>query len=58
MYALDGNPLNNWNFFAKDFTNHIGTVNSFAADVVGSLFARETDHIWQTGLSDWAKVDG
>lgn len=54
MYSLDGNPSNNWNFFAKDFTNHVSKSYSPAGLALALYQSHATDLLWQTGLSDWA----
>ena len=54
MNSLDGNPENNWDFFAKDFTNHIAPSYSTSAKIASAFFKYATDNIWQVGLSDWA----
>ena len=46
MYSLDGNPKNNWNFFAKDFTNHLST--SYSTDNLSLAIyqSHATDNLW------------
>lgn len=55
MHSLNGNK-NNWDFFAKEFTNHITPSYSNAGKALSYRFSHATDNIWQTGLSDWAGV--
>ena len=60
MYSLTGNPYNNWNFFAKDFKNHLAPTYTTEGVALQVLFSHASDHVWQVGLSDWAleKSDG
>lgn len=53
MYSVEGTPKD-WNFFSKDFTNHIGPSQSTALKVLAAKFATETKYIQQVGLSDMA----
>lgn len=51
MYSVNGTP-DDWNFFSKDFTNHIGGADSAALKALSAKFATQTKYIQQVGLSD------
>lgn len=52
MYSVDGQD--SWDFFANDFTNHIGAVKSLTLKPVAAKFSTATDYVQAVGLSDWA----
>jgi len=56
MYSVNGQP-DEWNFFANDFTNHIGAAGGTALKLVAAKFATETKYIQEVGLSDWGMYD-
>jgi len=56
MYDLEGQP-GNWNFFAHDFTNHIGPPKSTKTKLLCKKFATLTKQIQQVGLSDMSGKD-
>jgi len=53
MYSVDGQET--WNFFANDFTNHIGAATTTSTKLLSSHFASETNWITEVGLSDMAQ---
>lgn len=58
MYSVNGNPKGNTNFFAEDFTNHIGAGTTTATEALSRKFATVTNYITSIGLSDFAKYGG
>jgi len=57
MYSLNGQP-GEWNYFAHDFSNHIGFPGkSLAFETLGRKFATATDMIFTVGLSNWGQFD-
>lgn len=46
-----------WNFFSRDFVNHIGKPKTLAPKTLTTYLATETDHPLYVGLSDFAKYD-
>lgn len=56
MYSVEGTP-NDWNFFSKDFFNHITAAKSAALKVLSAKFATATKYITEVGLSDMAGHD-
>lgn len=55
MYSVNGNPKGDWNFFSKNFFNHIGSATSFTLKKVAEKFSEVTDWIQSVGLSDFAR---
>ena len=55
MYGVNGTP-GDWNFFEKDFTNHIGAAEGAALHAVALKFSTETPWIQSVGLSDFAQI--
>lgn len=56
MYSVNGQP-NDWNFFSKDFSNHIGGAEGIALNLLAAKFATETPYIQQVGLSNMGQID-
>jgi len=56
MYSVGGTP-GNWNFFEKDFSNHIGAASGAALKAVALKFSTETPWIQSVGLSDMGKYN-
>lgn len=56
MFSVDGQP-GNWDFFANDFTTHIGPAHSGLLKAVAWKFSAATDFIQVCGLSDWGLYD-
>jgi len=56
MYSVNGQP-GDWNFFANDFTDHIGAASSTALKALAAKFATATKHIQQVGLSNYSEAD-
>lgn len=56
MYSVEGTP-GDWNFFSKDFTNHIGPAESGTLKALSAKFATRTKYIQQVGLSDMSQID-
>lgn len=56
MYGVNGTP-GDWNFFEKDFSNHIGAADGTALKAVAAKFATETDWIQSVGLSNFGICD-
>lgn len=56
MYSTEGTP-HDWNFFSKDFYNHIGAAMSFSLKGLSKVFSWATDYIQEVGLSDFARYD-
>lgn len=56
MYGVNGTP-DDWNFFSKDFKNHIAPADGAALKAVAFKFSYATDWIQSVGLSDMAKYD-
>ena len=54
MFSVDGTP-GDWNFFSKDFVNHIGAATAVALKALSAKFATQTKYIQQVGLSDMSK---
>merc|ERR1712166_241761 len=52
MYSVDGQE--SWDFFANDFTNHIGPAG-LSLQPLAAKFATATDYVQAVGLSDWAQ---
>lgn len=50
MYGVAGTP-GDWNFFEKDFSNHIGAATGTALEAVATKFSTETAWIQSVGLS-------
>lgn len=55
MFSVEGSP--DFNFFAEDFTTHIGPSSSMATKALGKKFSSATDFIQSVGVSDWAMHD-
>lgn len=55
MYSVEGTS-GDWNFFSKDFTNHIGPASSAALKALAAKFATETKYIQQVGLSEMSQT--
>jgi len=55
MYGVNGTP-GDWNFFEKDFTNHIKAAKGAALEAVAIKFSTETPWIQSVGLSDFAQI--
>jgi hypothetical protein len=53
MYGVNGTP-GDWNFFEKDFSNHIATASGAALEAIAIKFSTETPWIQSVGLSDFA----
>jgi hypothetical protein len=56
MYSVAGTP-GDWNFFEKDFSNHIGPATGAALKAVAVKFSSETSWIQSVGLSDMGKYN-
>jgi len=56
MFSVNGQP-DDWNFFAKDFTTHIGSASGLALDLLAKKFSTATDYIQVSGLADMASYD-
>jgi len=56
MYGVSGTP-GDWNFFEKDFSNHIGAASGAALKAVALKFSTETSWIQSVGLSDMGKYN-
>ena len=54
MYGVNGTP-GDWNFFEKDFNNHISAASGAALEAVALKFYTETAWIQSVGLSDFAQ---
>lgn len=54
MYGVNGTP-GDWNFFEKDFSNHIASASGAALTAVAIKFSTETPWIQSVGLSDFAQ---
>jgi len=54
LYSVNGTP-GDWNFFEKDFSNHIPAAVGAALHAVGTKFYTETAWIQSVGLSDFSK---
>jgi len=52
MYSVNGQE--SWDFFANDFTNHIGPAGLSLAPLAAK-FSTATDYVQAVGLSDWAQ---
>ena len=56
MYSVNGTP-DDWNFFSKDFFNHIGSASGAALNALAAKFATETRYVQEVGLSDMSQID-
>ena len=56
MNSVEGQP-NDWNFFSKEFVNHIPTPTSAQTIALSAKFASVTKYIQQVGLSEMAHFD-
>lgn len=56
MYGVNGTP-DDWNFFSKDFSNHIGPAKGVALNLLATKFSSATNFIQEVGLSDFARYD-
>lgn len=54
MFSVNGTP-DDWNFFSKDFSNHIGAATGAALTALSIKFATATKFIQYVGLSDMGK---
>lgn len=52
MYSVNGQP--SWNFFANDFSNHIGPATSASLELLAAKFATATPYVQTVGLSDFS----
>jgi len=55
MYGVNG--ADSWNFFKMDFSNHIGSAQGVALNLVAKKFATATPFVQYVGLSDIATYD-
>jgi hypothetical protein len=55
MYGVNGTP-GDWDFFKKDFSNHIPSASGAALTAVAIKFSTETPWIQSVGLSDFAQI--
>lgn len=56
MYSVEGQP--SWNFFEKDFTNHIPEkISDFALKALAKKFAQATPFVSTLGTRDFATYD-
>ena len=53
LYSVNGTP-GDWNFFSKDFSNHIPGATGTALDLLADKFATFTDYIQEVGLSNFS----
>jgi len=53
MFSVNGTP-GDWNFFSKDFSNHIGAASGAALTLVAKKFATATKFIQEVGLSNFS----
>lgn len=56
MYGVAGTP-GDWNFFSKDFYNHIGAATGAALEAVAYKFSSATSYIQEVALKDMAQSD-
>ena len=55
MFGVNGVPT--WNFFGKDFSNHIGSASGAALTAVAQKFSSATDNVQTVGLKEFATTD-
>lgn len=55
MYGVNGFP--SWNFFFKDFSNHIPNANGIPLKLLSCKFAQATKYITEIGMKDMAQFD-
>ena len=55
MYGVNGFP--SWNFFGRDFSNHIPGAEGLALKAVACKFAQATNHVQTVGLKDMASYN-
>jgi hypothetical protein len=53
MFSVNGTP-GDWNFFSKDFSNHIAAASGAALTLVAQKFSTATKFIQTVGLSNFA----
>ena len=56
LYSVDGTP-GDWNFFSKDFRNHIEAPTGAALKVLAAKFASYTNFSQEVGLSNFSNYD-
>ena len=56
LYSVNGTP-GDWNFFSKDFSNHIAGATGAALTLAANKFASFTDYIQEVGLSNYSDYD-
>jgi len=52
MYRLEGNPVGEWNFFEKDFHNHVVSATTTKIKALVVKFLTETPWVQSVGLSN------
>jgi hypothetical protein len=52
MFSVNGQP--SWNFFANDFSTHIGAASGFTLETLSKKFATATPDVQTVGVSDFA----
>lgn len=56
MYSVNGQPYD-WNFFSKDFSNHVGPAEGVQIKSLAAKFATYTPYVQYVGLSDMGAID-
>lgn len=53
LYSVNGTP-GDWNFFSKDFYNHIAAAHGTALEALAYKFSTFTNYIQEVGLSNYS----